>query len=89
MKNLRQEFIKFLKEHDAFVPFVCNLAHEPQASYRYDTNEMTLSKYISLVAKEKGAGDLIFFSFNWDFTSQGFDYWEQLNAEWRNKVNNS
>jgi len=68
---MKKEFIKFLKENNALIPFICNLALGPNLS---------LSQYLN---KRKNDPRLwMDHGFLWLYTSEGIGYWRALKAKW-------
>lgn len=70
LAEYRYEFIKFLKENNAFIPFVVNLSIG---------KNMTLTKIIKLYPTD----NILACSFKWINALQGKRYWGLLSKKWR------
>lgn len=78
---MKKKFIKFLKDNDALIPFVCNLAMSdlPDAIEA----KRCLFKYIALANKDTEHGDLLIDSaFDWDTTTEKYLFWSDLEDDW-------
>jgi hypothetical protein len=73
---MKEKFIKFLKDNDALIPFICNLAtlNTPMAP----EVKGCLFRFISKTQPD----DLIDHAFRWDKTSEGVVYWNSLEKLW-------
>ena len=66
----RIEFLKFLAEYNALIPYILNFDKGPLLEFTisYDPE------------------DFITCAFIWGATSQGFHYWANLSDKWRQKL---
>jgi len=71
----KKEFIAFLKEHNALIPFIINL-HKSKwfLFHRYEKYNPT---------------SLVYSSFHWDETTEGFSYWSNINIQWQKRLENT
>ena len=81
MKQLRKEFIKFLKENNAFIPFVVQLSIQGNTS---------LTEHLSLFSPSNILhGDsygIIKCAFKWSITPQSSKFWKNLDIKWKRKI---
>ena len=78
-KNMfwKKRFFRFLKEEDAYGKWVYNLNKK--------LNDESVSKdYLStfVLNEEDKCENAIDFAFVWSKTSQGYDFWEDINNRW-------
>jgi hypothetical protein len=74
---MKKKFIQFLKDNDALIPYITNVAHFNKG--------MTLSQAISHVVKRAGWKRVLNWRkiSEWKKTTEGFNYWNDLNIKWR------
>lgn len=70
-RKLRKELISFLKENNAFIPFIINVAKQ---------NNLSITELCSKVIH---ARNVIGLSFVFRSTNQGSYYWTRLDLKWR------
>ena len=93
LRQYEMEFIKFLKQHNAYESFKKNLRQDSSLyasivlnpfdriarSYRHIEDECQRERNI-ICALER----VIDFSFLWVGTKEGHEFWRKLNSEWMN-----
>jgi hypothetical protein len=76
---MKKKFIQFLKDNDALIPYITNVAHFNKG--------MTLSQAISLVKETSAQGLKALIKetklFWWSDTTEGFFYWDELDDKWQ------
>ena len=70
---MRKEFIKFLKEHNAFVPFVVQLSHREKIS---------LTEHLAAFKNSRLIECLVVYAFVWRHSLQGYRYWREIHCKW-------
>lgn len=82
-KQIQQEFIKFLKENNVLIDFICILADKRYTTLFLKTNtynSISLSKYLNQVDPPENY--LLFFT-PWEHTNE-WDKWLKLDYKWFN-----
>jgi len=84
---MKKQFIQFLKEHTALIPFICNLEMIKHSLPRIADKEKghvrpALYKYLNNTEPK----DFLNYSFEWDETTEGFVYWSDLDNLWLNHI---
>lgn len=92
-KEIKQTFIDFLKDHDAYTRFVVYLCHPNNKGW---SGKITFSAYVSSLWSGKTTHNiytmrerryrmerLIAYAFSWEDTSEGGIYWLYLSDEWK------
>lgn len=64
-----RKFIRFLKEHDAYLPFINNMIKLNKDNNIYDFSQMSPETYIN-------------WGFCWRESLEGRPYWQKLNYLW-------
>ncbi len=94
-KKCKAEFIRFLKEHNAFSCFVKNFNNHTEIKlrekwcnnsnccFRIKPNSSFKDYFDKCVMKQ----ELLKFAFSWVNTKEGFHFWSELSDEWSLKVN--
>lgn len=79
-----KKFYSFLKKNDATSNFLFNII----TYHKYDTilNENEIVNFLVSEIKEKRECYFIDNAFTWTDTSEGFDYWSDLDYKWREEV---
>lgn len=93
-KEIKQTFIDFLKDHDAYTRFVVYLCHPNNKDWciaNLGLVNRTFSAYVSSLwnvnaGRHYGMELLIVSAFLWSDTSEGGTYWLHLSDEWRKVV---
>lgn len=67
---IKDTFVRFLAERGAYRAFMYNLGYCPSGSYNWDEHSKELPEY------------WISFGFEWDYSNEGFDFWDNLCTEW-------
>jgi hypothetical protein len=83
---MKKKFIQFLKDNNALIPFITELALQ--------TKGVTLSEYYNYIMKKYDARRLILLSKNtskqyglrWDETDEGADYWPTIWYRWNHSL---
>jgi hypothetical protein len=76
---MKKQFIQFLKDNGALIPFICNLAL---------LKKWSLTEYFKIYFEDELTNDwLISSSFTWVETTEGHDYWSFLSTKWKNTIN--
>jgi len=76
---MKDEFIKFLKSKRIFSKFERNLKSD---------RDITFDEY-SDSKSEEGGIDLLISAFYWDQTPENYDFWDEIDEDWRKIVNNT
>lgn len=73
---MKEQFFKFLKDHNAYKQFIRNfkMGH---AGFCHEPDE-TLNEYI----RRRHASEWLNWAFSWSESVEGFEFWQDLNAEW-------
>lgn len=74
----KKAFIKFLKENDILIPFVCNLAYGRGAGFGGRKQSISLSEHLN----SHPTGQWVNCSFSWKHTSEGHEFWEIVYNDW-------
>lgn len=98
-KEIKQTFIDFLKDHDAYTRFVVYLCHPKNKDWcivNLGLVNRTFSAYVSSLWSGKTTHNiytmrerhyrmerLIRYAFLWSDTSEGYDFWLSLSDEWK------
>lgn len=80
MKNYRKIFYRFLKEKEAYQPFIYNILTYNQLNYHIINDTL---KRIDNKTSPIGS------SFFWNNTKQGVKFWQDLHCESQKLLNNS
>ena len=78
MVTVKQLFIHFLKDNNAYEEFIYNFNSKNGISYRSHFNFSQPTKYFPCSLRK----DFIYNAFAWIDTTQGFDYWCRLSYNW-------
>ena len=90
-KEIKQTFIDFLKDHDAYTKFVVYLCHPNNKDWCIASNgpvNKTFSAHVSAswnvnAGRHYRMERLIISAFLWSDTSEGGIYWLYLSDEWK------
>jgi hypothetical protein len=82
-KQIKQEFIKFLKDNNAYYEYVTNLASCPSAYIKESTSWISPRKAtLSLICKKRNVSKFIEDAFNWGDAKKRTFYWLGLSIKW-------
>lgn len=81
INKLYKIFISFLKRKGCYEAFKDYYYNKEKEIPNYHDN-LSLKQYIN-----EEMDDVIMFSFYWDNTSEGWDYWDKIDDDWRELVN--
>ena len=73
-------FISFLKEKGCYESFKDYYYNKEKEIPNYHDN-LSLKQYIN-----EEMDDVIMFSFDWDESLEGYDYWDKIDDDWRELV---
>ena len=83
MISIKQQFIKFLKQNNAYEQFLNNFKiHRIKNKELINSNKITPKEFFI----NTFCGDFFAYAFFWKDTPQGFSYWGRLDNEWRHIV---
>jgi predicted aldo/keto reductase-like oxidoreductase len=91
-----QDFVKFLKENNAWDSFLHNFNNKEYKKVLALSYPEFLSHhqkkgiiyYLNTLHKQNRLKDIILLAFPWGIDKVGSNYWNELNEKWRHKINN-
>ena len=91
-KEINKLFVSFLKENNALKAYRKNYINYCK-SFFPNWKEINYlipftHKRLEGAIKKNRIGSLIDFSFCWAYTDEGFDFWAELDYQWRKKCKN-
>lgn len=81
INKLYKIFISFLKRKGCYEAFKDYYYNKEKEIPNYHDN-LSLKQYIN-----EEMDDVIMFSFDWDESLEGYDYWDKIDDDWRELVN--
>lgn len=75
---IKKLFIKFLKNKKVFSSFI-----KHARLYDFDYKHIRFDNYMDFLIKQGIYRELINYLLIWDNTSEGFDFWNNIDEEWR------
>lgn len=72
-----KKFIKFLEDNNARENFERNFENFER---NFENSEQHVEKYKEMVGEYPKLA--LLYAFRWQTTREGFDYWDELNANW-------
>ena len=87
MKIIKKNFIlkrfyKFLKEENILEKYISNFTHIDSVEWRIERHEYeTFALYFNERFDRRFPG-LILFSFNWECSNEGYDFWSDIDEKW-------
>lgn len=79
---IKKFFIKFLKNKKVFSSFI-KYARLYDFDYKYYGIYTRFDNYMDFLIKQGTYRELINYLLIWDNTSEGFDFWNNIDEEWR------
>ena len=73
---IKQQFIQFLKQNNAYEQYMLNFNNRSKMSKYY--SKKAFKKYFKFTEEKL----LITNAFDWDKTKEGFDYWDKIDDKW-------
>ena len=73
MISNKQQFIRFLKDNNAYEQYMFNFKIHRLNPYKFTTKEFFINTFY---------GDFLTHAFNWKDTIEGYNYWGVLDYKW-------